>query len=179
MKADGKVYPVHPDKRTPFGEVTFFRPDKALELKEITGLQQLENYLARHLPSPNFPYAIRITGKFSYIKARSIPRQTAPYPPLAEAAKRQVVFEFREVEGVMVGFFHPAYLAGVNLSGCHFHFLSADRRAGGHVLDCHVRQAKLELSRMDAIQVQLPGTKAFAETDLSGDKKQEIEKVEK
>ena len=29
----------------------------------------------------------------------------------------------------------PAYLAGVNATGYHFHFVTADRTSGGHVLD--------------------------------------------
>ena len=131
------------------------------------------------MASPNFPYAIKITGKFSYIKTRSVPRQHQPYPPLAEVAQHQQVFEFRDVEGVIVGFFHPTYLAGVNVAGFHCHFLTADRQAGGHLLDCRIQRARVELDRLDDIQLCLPDTQAFSRTDLSGDKKQEIEKVEK
>jgi acetolactate decarboxylase len=35
----------------------------------------------------------------------------------------------------MVGFRFPAALGAVNVPGWHFHFVSADRRRGGHVLD--------------------------------------------
>lgn len=179
VKTDGKAYSVSPAQKTPFGEVTFFKADQTLSLSEPLDLKQLESYLAKQLSSSNFPYAIKITGKFSYIKTRSVPRQAKPYPPLAEVAKHQKVFEFRDVDGVIVGFFHPRYLAGVNVTGYHCHFLTADRRAGGHLLDCRIQQAKVELSQMNDIDLRLPGTAAFSRTDLSGDKKQEIEKVEK
>lgn len=179
VKTDGKAYSVGPAQKTPFGEVTFFRTDQTLNLAEISDMQQLEQYLTERLPSQNFPYAIKITGKFSFIKTRSVPRQSRPYPSLAEAAKRQKVFEFRDEDGVIVGFFHPKYLAGINVSGYHFHFLTADRRAGGHLLDCRIKQARMELGRIDDFQLHLPGTAAFSRTDLSGDKKQEIEKVER
>ena len=179
VKADGKVYPVSPTQKTPFAEVTFFKAGQPLELAETPDLKQLGQHLSDRLPSPNFPYAIKITGKFSYIKTRSVPRQAKPYPPLLEVSKHQAVFEFRDVEGVIVGFFNPNYLAGINITGYHFHFLTADRRAGGHLLDCRLKQAKAEFARLDLIQLRLPGLKAFSETDLSGEKKQEIEKVEK
>jgi acetolactate decarboxylase len=132
-----------------------------------------------HLPSGNFPYAVKVTGKFSYVKTRSVPRQSKPYPPLAQVAKKQAVFEFRDVDGVIVGFYLPQYLAGINLAGYHCHFLTADRTAGGHLLDCRIKQAKVELTQLEDFRLRLPDTAAFSRTDLSGDQKQEIEKVEK
>ncbi|MCX5892728.1 MAG: acetolactate decarboxylase [Deltaproteobacteria bacterium] len=179
VKTDGRAYPVNPAQKTPFGEVTFFKADQTLTLSEPLDLKQLEGYLAKQLPSSSFPYAVKITGKFSYIKTRSVPRQSKPYPPLTEVAKQQKVFEFRDTDGVIVGFFHPQYLAGVNVGGYHCHFLTADRQAGGHLLDCRIQQVKVELSQMHNIDLRLPGTAAFSRTDLSGDKQQEIEKVEK
>ena len=179
VKTDGKVYPVNPAQNTPFGEVTFFKADQTLTLSEPINYQQLEKFILKQLPTQNLPYAIKITGTFAYIKTRSVPRQTKPYPPLMEVAKHQTVFEFREVDGVIVGFYHPRYLAGVNVAGFHCHFLTGDRQAGGHLLDCRLKRAKLELSRLDDVHLRLPGTAAFYQTDLSGNKKQEIEKVEK
>ncbi len=179
VKSDGQVYPVAPTQKTPFAEVTFFRADKTLDATEIPDLKHLEQYLTERLPSPNVLYAFKITGKFAYIKTRSVPRQARPYPPLAEAAKNQKVFEFRNLDGVMVGFFHPRFLAGVNVAGYHFHFLTADRRAGGHLLDCRLQQARVEWSRINDFQLRLPGTEEFSRTDLSGDKQQEIDRVER
>jgi acetolactate decarboxylase len=179
VKTDGKAYLVSPGQKTPFGEVVFFKADRTLVLGETPDLKQLEDYLTKWMPSSNFPYAFKITGKFSYVKTRSVPRQNLPYPPLAEVARHQRVFEFREVDGVIVGFFHPQYLAGVNVTGFHCHFLTPDRRAGGHLLDCRIKQAKVELERLDDIQLRLPVTAEFSRTDLSGDKQQQIKQVEK
>lgn len=179
VKTDGRAYPVSPAEKTPFAEVTFFQADKILNLSEPLDLNQLEQYLTKQLPSANFPYAFKITGKFAYIQTRSVPRQTKPYPPLTEAVKNQAVFEFRDVNGTIAGFYHPQYLAGINVAGYHFHFLTADRRAGGHLLACRVKQAQVEVARLAEIRLRLPGSAAFSQTDLTGDKKQEIEKVEK
>ncbi len=108
VKTDGKAYPVSPGPEDAFRRSHLLsRPIRPWTLSEPLDLKQLESYLAEQLPSPNFPYAIKITGKFSYIKTRSVPRQVKPYPPLVEVAKHQKVFEFREVDGVIVGFYPP------------------------------------------------------------------------
>ena len=179
VKTDGKAYPVDPAQKTPFGEVTFFKAEKVLDLSEPLDLAQLEKRLLSQMPGGNFPYALKITGKFSYVKTRSVPPQTKPYPPLVEAAKRQAVFEFKNVDGVIVGFYHPNYLGGINVAGYHCHFLTADHRAGGHLLDCRIKQVRVELQQLEDFSLRLPESPAFSRTDLSGDKQQEIEKVEK
>lgn len=47
----------------------------------------------------------------------------------------QIVFEHRQQEGVLVGFWCPAFVgSSLNVPGFHFHFLSADKQRGGHVL---------------------------------------------
>ncbi|HEY9073255.1 MAG TPA: acetolactate decarboxylase [Desulfobaccales bacterium] len=179
VKSDGKAYPVNPSQKTPFGEVTFFKAEKVFDLSEPLDLAQLEQRLLSQMPSGNFPWALKITGKFSYVKTRSVPPQTRPYPPLVEVAKRQAVFEFKDVDGVIVGFYHPKYLAGINVAGYHCHFLAHDRRAGGHLLDCRIKQVRVELEQLEDFSLRLPETAAFSRTDLSGDKKREIEQVEK
>ncbi len=179
VKSDGAVYPISPSRKTPFAEVTFFKPGQTLSLREPLDLRGLETFLLAHLPSKNFPYAIKLTGKFAYVKTRSVPRQTQPYPPLTEVVKRQAVFELRDVEGVIVGFWHPQYLAGVNLSSCHFHFLTRNRQAGGHLLDCRLKEGRLELQGLDELRLRLPATPAFSRTGLGQDQKRAIDQAEK
>jgi acetolactate decarboxylase len=56
------------------------------------------------LPNKKILYAIKISGDFNYISARSGPKHSKPYPPIAEAVKQMKSFEWRDVPGVMVGF---------------------------------------------------------------------------
>ncbi len=67
----------------------------------------------------------------------------------------------RDVDGVIVGFWHPQYLEGINVAGYHCHFLTADHRAGGHLLDCRIKQAKVELSQMNAIRFAPAGPRGL------------------
>jgi acetolactate decarboxylase len=179
VKTDGRAYAVNPAQKTPFAEVTFFQPDQTLTLSKPLDLKQLQDYLLRAFASPNYPCAIKVSGRFSYVKTRSVPRQTRPFPPLVAVAKHQAVFAFHHVAGTIVGFYHPPYLAGVNLTGFHFHFLTRNRRAGGHLLACRIKQAKVELERLNDLHLRLPVSAAFSRTDLRGSKKHEINQVEK
>jgi acetolactate decarboxylase len=179
IRSDGRVAPVGGDMRTPFAEVTFFNPNRTHILKKPLTYQQLTDFITRLLPSANLLYAIKIKGFFPYIKARSVPRQHKPYPPLVEVTKKQSVFEFTNIKGLIVAFRYPPYLAGVNLAGYHCHFISADRQHGGHLLDCRVEGAMVAVDTIPNFYLQLPASQEFFKTDLSKEKQQELEKVEK
>jgi acetolactate decarboxylase len=99
---------------------------------------QLEQYLDKLLPTENIFYAIKIEGTFKYIKTRSVPKQNKPYPPLVEVVKNQPTFEFHNVKGTIVGFRCPSYVEGINVPGYHLHFITGDKKAGGHLLECHL-----------------------------------------
>ena len=179
IKADGQVYPVTGAMKTPFAAVTFFKAGRTHMIDMPLKYPQLLDYVTKLLPSPNLPYAIRIDGLFPYVKARSIPRQQKPYPPLAQAAEKQVVFELANVKGIIVGFRNPAYLAGINLPGYHCHFITADRRAGGHLLDCRVEGATVAVDALSNFYLRLPDSQEFLKSDLTGDRRHELEKVER
>jgi len=179
IKADGRVAPATGAMKTPFAEVTFFKAGRTHLIEMPLKFQQLLDFVDKLLPSPNLPYAIRVDGRFTAVKTRSIPRQQKPYPPLVQAAQKQVVFELADVKGVIVAFRHPAYLAGVNMPGYHCHFITADRRAGGHLLDCRVEGATVAVTALPNFFLRLPDSQEFLHTDLSQDRRQELEKVER
>ena len=179
IKADGRVSPVTGSMKTPFAAVTFFKAGRTHMIEAPLNYQQLLDYVDRLLPSPNLPYAIRVDGLFSSVKTRSIPRQQKPYPPLAAAAEKQAVFELANVKGVIVAFHYPAYLAGVNMPGYHCHFITKDRRAGGHLLDCRVEGATVAVDAQPNFFLRLPDTPGFLQSDLTGDRRRELEKIER
>jgi acetolactate decarboxylase len=179
IKADGRVYPVAAAMKTPFAEMTFFKAGRTHLIEMPMNFRQLLHYVDRLLPSPNLPYAVRIDGLFPYVKTRVIPRQQKPYPPLAAAAAMQAVFELADVKGVIVAFRYPAYLAGVNMPGYHCHFITADRRAGGHLLDCRVEGATVAVEALPNFFLRLPENQQFLKADVTGDRRHELEKVER
>jgi len=155
IKADGKVYSIPDEAKAPFAMVTFFKPDKTLSLPLANNMKELQAALDGMLPSSNGVFAIRIDGDFKYMKVRSVPRQEKPYPGLEDALKHQTFFELKNVRGTLVGFRFPKYMDGVNFPGYHFHFITEDRKAGGHALDCSTEGAKVDIATISNLSVKL------------------------
>jgi acetolactate decarboxylase len=107
------------------------------------------------MPSPNIFYAIRIEGVFSYLKARSVPKQES-YRPLVDVTKEQPVFTFTDIEGTLAGFFTPWFMASISVPGLHLHFLSADLQHGGHLLECRPRQVRVGVQFISRLELALP-----------------------
>jgi len=165
--SDGTVRRLSGNARSPFSMTTFFDADIEFSLSEGSDYLSLQKFIDSRLPTRNIPYAIRIEGKFSYMKTRSVPVQNKPYHPLAEVVKDQSVFEFKDIEGTLVGFRIPDYMTGVNMPGYHLHFISRDRTKGGHVLACAVNGAKAKIDDIDRFTMVLPGSPDFYRMDFS------------
>jgi len=179
IKSDGIAYPVDDSVKSPFAVVTFFEPDKTFLLDKNLDYTQLKEYLDNLIPTKNIFYAIKVEGVFSYIKTRSVPRQDKPYPPLVDAVKDQTVFEFYNVKGMIVGFRLPEFMKGINVPGYHLHFITEDRKAGGHLLECKIRDASAKFDYTSGLYMILPEHNDFYRTDLSGERQKELENIER
>ena len=180
IKADGIAYTVDDSLELPFAAVTYFDNDREEKITQGTSYTSLQQFIDNTIPSPNIFCAIKIKGSFSYVKTRSVPKQVKPYPILAEVTKNQSVFEFRNVEGAIVGFRCPPYVNGVNVPGYHLHFVTADFKAGGHVLDLTIDNATAMLDFTPEFFMILPEMGSdFYKIDLSGDASQAIQNAEK
>ncbi|MCB0108556.1 MAG: acetolactate decarboxylase, partial [Caldilineaceae bacterium] len=151
----GVVHVVDNTATTPFAAVTGFAADETTALHSAFTCSQLQSYLDARLPRHDVPYALRVEGRFSALTVRSVPAQQKPYPPLADALAGQVVFEKQTISGSMIGFRLPDYLAGTNVAGYHFHFLSDDKQVGGHVLDCTTDAVTVAADDIADLQVDL------------------------
>jgi len=176
IKEDGTISVVADSETTPFCAVTFFKSDKKLELQPGMKFSQLSPAL---LGSLNYFYAIKITGKFKSVKARSVPMQAKPYPMLVDVVKAQPVFNLEDIEGTAVGFFSPAYVKGINVPGFHLHFISSDLKRGGHILDFEIEKAEMQTDETHGFMMVLPEDETFQHLDLTKDKEKELNKVEK
>lgn len=177
--ADGAVYPVDERTKTPFAVVTFFEPGGARLLDAAMDLAALCKQVDDLLADTSVCCAVRVDGHFSYVKTRSVPRQSKPYPPLAEVVKNQPVFELRDVRGSLVGFRFPDYAQGLNVAGYHFHFITTDRRAGGHVLGCRLTQGELRIDREADLRVELPPAVNLPVPDQTASKRETLDRIEK
>ncbi|MEN6293224.1 MAG: acetolactate decarboxylase [Methanobacterium sp.] len=145
IKSNGTVYLMNDSANTPFAMTVQFKTDKILILNSSMNLTQLEQFLNATVPSKNIFYSIKVIGTFDSVKARSPPKQGKPYPDLTTALENQTIFNFNNITGTMVGFWCPQYASDVNLNDYHFHFISEDKNLGGHVLDCQLNGAIIEI----------------------------------
>ena len=176
---DGSIINVPDDTRTPFAEVTFLDNDVIVSPDKSMNLGQMQAYIDSLLPSLNLFYAIKVEGQFSYMKTRSVPAQSQPYPTLTEAVKNQQVTESHDIEGTMIGFRCPPYIDGVNIPGYHLHFIDKDLKKGGHVLDCQTSDIKIIIDNTANFIMELPGNKHFYQVNLGQSDQQGLNQVEK
>jgi acetolactate decarboxylase len=186
---DGRVYQVRSDgkagvpppktTKTPFAAVTFFEAERTLAVDDPLDYAGLRKFIDGALDTLNVPHAIRIDGTFSTVKVRSVSRQKPPYPRLVEVVKSQPVFEHKSVRGTMVGFRLPGYVRGVNVPGYHLHFLTADRKAGGHVLDFQIKDVQVHLDLTDRFHLVLPRGAKFYQAHLERTTQADVHKVER
>jgi acetolactate decarboxylase len=170
VKSDGRVYVCADAVLSPFAQVKFFKTDNKIIIEKAMSLEELKSYLNGVLGSKNVFSALRIDGEYSYVKARSIGLQDKPYKPFQEVAKEQCVFELKNVKGTVAGFYSPDYFPQVSPPGYHFHFLSADREAGGHVLDLRIEKGVVFIDRAMGLNLEFPDDETFLDMDFSVDK---------
>ena len=178
-RSDGGVELVPDGVTTPFAAVTFFEPDQRLKLHRPLGLDELKGAIDAVLPSPNYPYAVRIDGTFEWVRVRSVPRQDQPYQRLVEVVKDQPTFDLHDVSGTMVGFRLPGYVDGVNVPGYHLHFIAADRFSGGHVLDGRSKDVTVGLDLTPRLTLVLPEDEGFAGIQMGDFAPDELDRVER
>ncbi len=149
IPAEGTPRLIDPSERTPYATITFFNIDQTFQVANISSYSQLAAEINATLPTLNTIYAIKVHGFFDFANTRSPQLQTEPYPTLTDALKNQALFTLNGVEGTLVGFFFPDYMNGVDYAGYHLHFLTDDHTAGGHLLDCAIKNATVEIDQIN------------------------------
>jgi acetolactate decarboxylase len=168
VRSDGSVHAVADNVLTPFAVVTDFQPDETVVLDECPDLVSLTERFDQLRDSANVFYALRVDGRFDRVHTRAMCK-TQEGVPLAQAAATQPEFEFANIAGTLVGFWSPEYAKAFNVPGYHLHFLSADRRRGGHLLQCSGKSLRLQIQREANINVAFPETEDFLRANLSKD----------
>ncbi|MFW6286883.1 MAG: acetolactate decarboxylase [Candidatus Sumerlaeota bacterium] len=177
---NGHAHEMTKSARMPYCIVTKFKSNASIGSGEVQSLEALQEIVDAKLNSPNYMTAIQVEGVFDYLKVRSVARQRLPYRRLPDVIENdQKVFEHYRVRGTLVGFRMPVYMAGVTVPGYHLHFISEDRRFGGHLLEMRGHDLKIDLDYSNQFHLVLPGSRAFQEVSLDGDLQKDLYKVEK
>jgi acetolactate decarboxylase len=178
-KADGTVVELAMQTKTPFAVVTLFDKAGEVQCADLGSLEELEAHLDGVLTERNLFFAIRVESDFESLTIRSVPRQEPPYEPLVEVAKKQTVETREEVKGTLIGIRSPKWVGGLSVPGYHWHFLSADRKLGGHVLNCKLRKGTAMYDPCESWLIKLDESSPGNGKDLSVDLSEEVERVER
>jgi acetolactate decarboxylase len=165
IPASGRAMEIKPESKIPFAAVKFFKPEKTISVTNtFATLKQLEQYLDSIVNQNGFA-AIKVTAIFSYIKFRSFYEQQKPYSKLQEATA--AIFEHENFTGTLVGFYTPKAAEVLNSPVYHFHVLDKTRQTGGHLLECAITSAKIEIDYASHLVVDLPSPGDVNHIDLN------------
>jgi acetolactate decarboxylase len=178
VSSSGRVAVIEGDQLIPYGVVTRFKAEFSKQSQRLNSFDELTSVCDDFRDSDNVFYAFRVDGRFSLMKTRvmkAVPEGTN----LKAAASGQQEFVFQDISGTLVGLWSPGFAGSFSVPGYHFHFLSADRQKGGHVLECHALDVAVAGCAMNEMHVSLPETDEFIKADLTRDPQADLMKAER
>lgn len=151
VKFSGKVLQPLKSSLSPFANIKSFNEDESFEIKKFT-LEETFNTLKFKNPNDQL-VAIKLSGNFEFIKARSVQKVETTNKSLSDIIKDQAIFNFDKVSGTMVGFYTPTKYDKECFTGFHFHFISDNFQLGGHVLDFKIDSVKTYIDFSDSLKL--------------------------
>ncbi|WP_407398880.1 acetolactate decarboxylase [Anaerovibrio sp.] len=178
---DGRVIVADDKTAVPYATVTYFDDDIALALQNINDKAAFEKALNEEVKKcgENSFYMIKLHTEFSSVLFRSEYGSQKPYPTLVEALKgKQTEFTANNIKGTLVGLYCPNYMAGLNSPGWHFHFISDDRKQGGHILELSLKKGTVLLDKTDKFTMVIHDDPQFHQFNLAKDMSKDIKSAE-
>ncbi len=170
LEAEGNIREAADDDQIPFAVSTQFAPQrtKQVQFKDKYDLDHALDGFNDH--AGNLFMTYRINGQFDYLKCRTVRGQQFKGEPLSELGKRQSVEEYESIDGTVIGFRTPKNWQGFNVAGEHLHFISSDRKAGGHVLEMTTkREIEMQMAVASNVHIELPTNEDFNKAHLVTD----------
>jgi len=173
VQGSGRVSEAAPEAGAPFAVVTWFDPSTDVSIGPVSGFKDLEARCDESRRSGNIFYALRLEGRFERVRTRAV-NPPQPGTRLVNAAKAQSEFTFTDTQGTLVGLWSPGFSSAFSVAGYHFHFLSADRQHGGHLLDLEADTLRLKVEALTNFHLALPESETFLKADLSRNTAEEL-----
>ena len=167
VRGDGSATIADLNELTPFAAVTWFQPDRTIDVSAPCDRAALKARIDEVLESTNLMVAVRVNGHFSMMRTRTVTAQHRPYRPFTEATQDQQEVTFADVAGTLAGFRMPDYEQGISVAGYHSHFIDNDRQHGGHALDYRLVRGTVEVGVRSELHLSLQRTPQFLRADLN------------
>jgi acetolactate decarboxylase len=155
IPSDGIPRQADPTQTAPYATITYFDVDQTYTVNNLN-YTQLKAFLDEKLTDKEAIYAIKVNGEYINALTRSPQKQAEPYLNLTEAIKTQGIFNLNNIEATAVGFWFPKSMDGVDYADYHLHLITKDHTAGGHLLECIIQNATVEVDVIKDYQLILP-----------------------
>ena len=176
---DGEI---EPDRGIPFSVVCSMEESSPMEFGAMDDIEALKTALNNTIDSHfglNSMHMARIDGEFEIVDARSESGYASMHVDLKSIlGKTQKAFQFEAVKGTLVCVYFPDYMDRINAAGWHLHFISDDRKHGGHVFDIGMKSGRGCISKINSIEIKLPDEPIFDTYSLKQASEKEIKAVE-
>jgi len=152
-----------------YADATFFHQDTQFTTDKEVNFDSLKLLLNSNFPSINNFYAFKITGEFDSIKLGGLHKQSPPFSKgLDYLIPNRPVFEGKKIKGTMIGFYCPSFIGDINAAGYHFHFISEDKKLGGHVMELKATNAlTIAMQKRVNNEFKFPEGKIFEPVNLN------------
>ena len=181
-KQDGSIVRTEDSAGVPFAVAGFVKDGRTFKIDEKKDLAAIKLELTLRIEEDfglNSIHIARIDGLFDTVHARAGAPYRSQHVSLKDIlSKTQKDFSFERLHGTLVCVYYPDYMDGINASGWHMHFVSENKKHGGHVFEATLSSGECLLQKMDRIEIQLPREAAFDTYSLKEASQDEIEEVE-
>ncbi len=181
-KQDGSIVRSEDSAGVPFAVAGFVKDGRTFKIDEKKDLAAIKLELTLRIEEDfglNSIHIARIDGWFDAVHARAGAPYRSQHVSLKDIlSKTQKDFSFERLHGTLVCVYYPDYMDGINASGWHMHFVSENKKHGGHVFEATLSSGECLLQKMDRIEIQLPREAAFDTYSLKEASQDEIEEVE-
>ncbi len=179
---NGDVVLAEPERGVPFSTVCTMDDTTPMEFGYTDNIGDLKialnNIIDEHF-GLNSMHMARIDGEFELIDARSESGYESVHVDLKTIlGKTQKSFKFENIKGTLVCVYFPDYMDGINASGWHLHFISDDRKHGGHVFEIVMKSGKGLISKINSVELKLPDEPIFDTYSLKQASEEEVKAVE-
>lgn len=161
----GDITAAEPERGVPFSTVCKMKDSRPIEFGCVNSIEELKAELNNIIDSHfglNSMHMARIDGEFEVVDARSESGYESVHVDLKTIlGKTQKSFRFENIAGTLVCVYFPDYMDGINAAGWHLHFISNDKKHGGHVFDVIMKSGKGQISKINEIEIKLPDEPMF------------------
>lgn len=178
----GKITAAEPERGVPFSTVCKMKDSRPIEFGCVNSIEELKAELNNIIDSHfglNSMHMARIDGEFEVVDARSESGYESVHVDLKTIlGKTQKSFRFEKITGTLVCVYFPDYMDGINAAGWHLHFISDDKKHGGHVFDVIMKSGNGQISKINEIEIKLPDEPMFDTYSLKQASEDAVKAVE-